>query len=200
MALDSADGGATMRRVRTLAPPVLAALLVVMGCDERASERGAQPPASSRAPSERDATVRLENEAFGESKRRLDQAVADLKAIGLWDDLTNHLYVVNIQSRPGTANIPDDRHLADAFLTAQIDEAGSGGLCSIMFFPAAVRAEYAELVAYAAEQPAYEPPSLRHFWASILGHELAHCFKGQPGEDVARRWEERVLQHLSATD
>ncbi len=186
--------------MRTRVAALLAVLVVAADDDDRGPERGLarQPARASR--SERDATVRLENEAFGASKRRLSQAIADLKAIGLWDDLTHHLYVVNIQSRPGTANIPDDRHLADAFLTAEIDEQGSGGLCSIMFFPAAVRAEYAELVAYADDHPAYQAPTFRHFWASILGHELAHCFKGQPGEDVARRWEARVLEELSARD
>jgi hypothetical protein len=179
---------------------LVAGLLFAGACDEPRGERDEQPSSTSRGPSERVATVRLENDALGACKRRVNQAVADLKAIGLWDDLTNHLYVVNIQSRPGTTNIPDDGHLADAFLTAQIDDQGSGGLCSIMFFPAAVQGEYAELLAYAAEQPTYQAPSLRHFWASILGHELGHCFKGQPGEDVARRWEHRVLEELSATD
>jgi hypothetical protein len=186
--------------VRALLALLVTGLSFVLACDAPSSEQDARPRSPSRGPSERDATVRLENDALGASKQRVNQAVADLKAIGLWDDLTNHLYVVNVQSRPGPSNIPDDRHLADAFLTAQVDEEGSGGLCSIMFFPAAVRAEYAELLAYAAEQPTYEPPSLRHFWASILGHELGHCFKGQPGEDVARRWEHRVLEELSARD
>ena len=189
-----------MTRVRGPVAFLVAGLVFAVACDEPRGGRDEQPSSAARRPSERDATVRLENDALGASKQRVNQAVADLKAIGLWDDLTNHLYVVNIQSRPGTSNIPDDRHLADAFLTAQIDEQGSGGLCSIMFFPAAVRGEYAELLAYAADHPTYEAPSLRDFWASILGHELGHCFKGQPGEDVARRWEHRVLEELSARD
>jgi hypothetical protein len=178
---------------------VLCACLVAVGaCDANRAEEGSATATSSRSITERDATVRVENEAFGTSRRRVAQAVTDLKSIGLWDDLTNHLYVVNIQSRPGTTDIPDDRHLADAFLTAQIDEGGSGGLCSIMFFPAAVRAEYSRLLVYAARHPTYEPPSYRHLWSSILGHELGHCFKGQPGEEVARRWEQRVLAALES--
>ncbi len=168
--------------------------LLCIACDHDRSPQQSAARVGSRSVSERDATVRLENEAFGASKRRVAQAVADLKSIGLWDDLTNHLYVVNVQSRLGRASIPEDRHLADAFLTGQIDKGGSGGLCSIMFFPAAVRADYSRLLIYAARHATYDPPSYRHFWSSILGHELGHCFKGQPGEDVARRWEHRVLQ------
>jgi hypothetical protein len=189
-----------MTPVRGPVALLVAGLLVAVACDRPPTEQNEQSSSISGGPSERDATVRLENDALGPSQQRVNQAVADLKAIGLWDDLTSHLYVVNIQSRPGTSNIPDDRHLADAFLTAQIDEQGSGGLCSIMFFPAAVRGEYAELLAYAADHSTYEAPSLRDFWASILGHELGHCFKGQPGEDVARRWEDRVLEELSVRD
>jgi hypothetical protein len=147
----------------------------------------------NRAPTE----VRVDNLATGPSHARVATAVRDLKRIGLWDDLSAHLFVIEIQSRAGREDIPDDKHLADAFLSGTIEAGGSGGFCSIMFFPTAISVDLRQWRSY-YEQGLHpeEPPTMRQFWTSILGHELGHCFKGQPGEDVAEHWEAKVLEAL----
>jgi hypothetical protein len=187
------------RPVRMPAACVVAALLLAIACDRPSPSTAPVRPSSggpatpqARPPDE--PPLRVENLALGASHARVRAAIADIRAAGLWDELTRHLYVVQIESRPGRVNMPDDGHLADAFLTATIDQGGSGGLCSIMFFPSAIRADLQRVNEYFEQGlAAEEPPSRRAFWASILGHELGHCFPGQPGEDVAQRWESRVL-------
>jgi hypothetical protein len=161
------------------------------------SARPAEPASSPSAVStEEDGTVRLENDAIGSSRRRIATAVTDLKSVDLWHPLTDHLYVVQVQSRPGVVDVPDDKHLADALLQGYSDDRGAGGLCSIMFFPAAIR-RYYRRVDSDSSAPGFQAPPLRNVWASVLAHELGHCFKGQPGEDVATVWELRALRALA---
>src|SRR5687767_8533991 len=44
----------------------------------------------------------------------IETAISDLKNVGYWDDLTDHLYRIDLRVRPGRSNVPKDRHLADA--------------------------------------------------------------------------------------
>ncbi len=138
--------------------------------------------------------VRVVNHAFGSSKDLLGTAIADLKTLGFWNELTKDLYVLKVSSRNGRARVPEDGHLADAFLTAQIDKRGSGALCDLMFFPVAMSDDLARYQQY-YEQGLFAdpPPSEREFWASILAHELAHCLGHGKGEPVAEAWEKKVL-------
>jgi hypothetical protein len=180
------------------AVPALAAIAVfVAGCTGASSApNGNRVPESASTSTETDGTVRLQNEAFGPSRRRIAAAVVDLKSVSLWHPLTDHLYVVQMQSRPGTIDVPDDGHLADALLQGYTDDAGAGGLCSIMFFPAAIRRNYRR-VDMDPGRAGFQTPPIGVVWASILAHELGHCFKGQPGERVATLWEGRALRALS---
>ena len=180
-----------------------AALLFSFGACEPAND----PPTSAASPSAGTPSpvpssrlrvvtgdVRVENEALGDSKGTVRTAIADLKNLGFWDDLTDHLYVLKISSRPGPDRIPDDGHLADAFLTGQIDETTAGPLCDIMFFPDAMVADLERYEDYYNQGLLPDPtPTLRQFWASILGHELAHCLDHGQGEPTAERWEKKVL-------
>ncbi|MFP5299296.1 MAG: hypothetical protein ACLGHL_09955, partial [Actinomycetota bacterium] len=136
----------------------------------------------------------VENEAFGRSKGRVARAIADLKKVDLWKPLTRRLYAVKFGSRTGKVNIPDDGHLADAYLTARVDGDVGGAFCDIMFFPSAMIADLERWRTYYSQGLIAEaPPSARQFWASIMAHELAHCLKGKNGEPVAMAWEERAL-------
>lgn len=141
--------------------------------------------------------LRLENRGLGATKTKIAQAIADLKAIGLWDDLTGHLYVLKIATRPGLEDIPADGHLADALLTAAVDEYGMGSACDIMFFPAAIARDLERWRGYFADGLVPDPPpTLRQYWASILAHELGHCLNWEGGEPFAERWEARALEAL----
>jgi hypothetical protein len=182
---------------------VLAALgLVAAGCTEgaHAPPRGAAPP--RRAPVERPPTrprqARVHFLAAGEPARRLRQAEQDLKRVGLWDDLTTHLYEVKVAIRPGRSDIPSDRHLADAYPSAVAAPGGYGSLCDIVFYPAAISSDLERWRRYHADGVlAQIPPStLRQYWGSILAHELAHCLGHGRGETVARRWERTALRAL----
>ena len=154
------------------------------------------PATEERAPLERRG-VRVENVAFGRSRAHARRAVRDLKRLGLWKRLTDHLYVVKLGSRLGRESIPDDGHLADAILTAQVDEQGRGALCDIRFYPTAMRDDLVRWAQYYAQNLLPEPaPSLRQFWGAILAHELAHCLGEGKGERVAERWEDRALRGL----
>jgi hypothetical protein len=115
----------------------------------------------------------------------------------VWDKLTEHLYVIELDSRSGGANVPEDGHLADAYYTGIIDDGGGGPVCDVMFFPTAVAADLARWRDYFARGLAAEaPPSVRVFYGSLVAHELAHCKPGPRGEDVAMAWEERVRDAL----
>ena len=177
------------------------------------STRGASPPATSArsATSARPPTlpgrVKVENGALGPGRYLVRRAIADLKALGFWRRLTRHLYLVQISSRPGLENIPKNEHLADALLSAYVDERGAGPLCSIMFFPAAIERDLARQNLLHSRGLLQRPaPSVRHFYAALLAHELAHCLLGhesrrgiptQGPEPLARRWEDRVLEAAS---
>lgn len=136
----------------------------------------------------------IENDAFGRSRTRVAQAIKDLRKVGLWDRLTRRLYAVKFGSRIGEANIPDDGHLADAYLTARVDGDVGGAFCDIMFFPSAMIADLDRWETYYSQGLIAEsPPTIRQFWAAIMAHELAHCFKGRNGEPIAMEWETRAL-------
>lgn len=167
----------------------------------RPGPRAAMPetPPASATPFGRGATrpdhAIFDNRAFGKSKPLLARAKRDLEMLGFWSDLTQHLYVVKVASRLGRTYVPDDGHLADAFLTAQIDEGGQGGLCDIMFFPTAIADDLQRWSRYHEQgYIADPPPTPRQFWAALLAHELAHCLNHGSGETVAERWEARVLE------
>ena len=154
-------------------------------------------PATKERPSLKPKGARVENVAFGRSHGHARQAVKDLKRVGLWKRLTDHLYVVKMGSRLGRESIPEDGHLADAILTAQVDEQGRGSLCDIRFYPTAMSDDLARWAQYYAQNLLPEPaPTLRQFWGAILAHELAHCLGHGKGEPVAERWEDRALRAL----
>ncbi|MFN2390285.1 MAG: hypothetical protein ABR575_11880 [Actinomycetota bacterium] len=181
----------------------LAALLLAGACasggtSDPTARRSASPSASE--PAERRPTqprgAFVDNIALGESRADARRAVADLKALGFWDDLTDHLFVVQIGSRLGRTNVPEDGHLADACLTGLVDERGSGGFCDIMFFPTAMADDLARWDSYHERGLMPDPPpTWRQFWASILAHELAHCLRhGKGGEPLSEEYEQRVLE------
>jgi hypothetical protein len=100
------------------------------------------------------------------SRGRIARAIADLKGLGLWGELTRHLERLRLRARPGRANVPRDAHLADSLYRS-----AEGGLA-----------------------PA--PPEMDQFWTMILAHELAHCRDRHRSEKVALRVEARVLDLL----
>lgn len=189
---------------------VCVASVVLGGCTRARTPQGAPaspssvPTASaSPTPQERGITnpegVIVTNAGLEGSDRRIATAVKDLKRVRLWRRLTKHLYAAKFGSRPGRHQIPDDGHLADAFLTAQIEEDAGGPFCDIMFFPTAMRDDLDRWRTYYAQGLLDDPPpSLRQFWASIMAHELAHCLPGGKGEPAAQRWEQRALQAVRA--
>ncbi len=177
------------------------AAVVSCGCTASpGSEAGARTsptPSPSASPVINPPGIVVENAALGRSKQRVRLAVRDLKAVGLWERLTRHLYKVKFGSRLGVVNVPDDGHLADAVLTAAFDDHAQGRLCDVMFFPNAIERDLRRWHLYhsqgAIEDP---PPTLRQYWAAVAAHELGHCFPGGPGEKVARAWEARALDGL----
>ena len=141
--------------------------------------------------------VVVENAANGKSVARVKRAMRDLKAVNLWLPLTKHLYKIKFQSRLGAASIPEDGHLADAFLTAGFGERAQGRLCDIMFFPNAISRDLDRWRYYYSQGALAEaPPTLRQLWAAVTAHELGHCFPGGPGEKVAQRWEHKALARV----
>lgn len=187
------------------------AVLLFAACDVNVdvSVEGSPTPSASReatpsdgTSSERDATeapLKVFNNAFDRSHRRVARAIRDLKTAGMWKKLiSERLYVLEIQSREGVARVPDDKHLADATLQGYIDDEGSGGRCYILFYPVAIERDLA------VQQRGFElgfwdePPSVRQFWAAVLGHELGHCLDWDGGEPVAEKWEAQTLEALRA--
>ena len=161
----------------------------------RPQARPTTTPAQRVAPK----TPRVVIESTGRTGALLATGVRDLKAVGLWPRLTDHLYGVELDSRSGRGNVPEDGHLADAYFTGTLDD-GSGGLvCDIMFFPSAVASDLARWREYyAGGLLAEQPPTVRGFYGALLAHELAHCRRGPRGEAVARAAEDRALQALRA--
>jgi hypothetical protein len=191
---------------------ILAAFLVatMASCDVKGSRTpDARTPTPTVSPTaaERTPSVELpkiDNRASGKARGRVVKAIRDLKTTPYWDRLTKHLYVVSIGSRPGRQYVPDDGHLAEARAFPFADDDGGGRLCDITFFPTAIDDDR-RLQAHYFEQGLLDrgPATLRDFWASILGHELAHCLvrkeNGLPAltpEPVAKRWEKKVLAAL----
>ena len=194
---------------RRLAGAVLLCALLPAACtggSEPATPRAAQAPSEAGstptpAPAERPPLeprgAKIENVASGGSHRRARVAIRDLRRIGLWSRLTDHLYIVKIGARLGRRSVPEDGHLADAVLTAQVDEEGGGALCDIRFYPTAMADDLVRWAQYYAQRLLPEPPpTLRQFWGAILVHELAHCLGDGKGEGVADRWEKRALRGL----
>ena len=181
---------------------LLAGALLLVACEDNAS-RPDTPPAASSSPSPDEPRQRelteadlplVHNKALGPSHDLVERALKDLKALGFWEALTGRLFIIDIESRIGRADVPEDKHLADAQLTGHVTPRGSGSLCSIMFFPTAMTDDLRRQDEFYSQGMLPEPaPSLRHFWVAILGHELAHCAPGAPGEPYAEKWEERVL-------
>ena len=133
------------------------------------------------------------------TRDRLQTAISDLKRIQVWSKLTDHLYAIELDSRSGIANVPEDGHLADAYYTGILDGGGGGTVCDVMFFPSAVVADLARWRDYYERGLLADvPPTVRAFYGSLVAHELAHCKPGPRGEDVARAWEDRVREALQA--
>ena len=156
-------------------------------------------PSGEGEPAERGITqpegLIVQNVAQGGSRQLVATAIGDLKRERLWKRLTDHLYVVKIGSRLGRANVPEDGHLADVYLTAQIDDGVGGSLCDIMFFTTAMADDLDRWRTYNAQGLLDDPaPTRRQFWASILAHELAHCLDHGRGEPAAERWEAKALE------
>lgn len=138
-------------------------------------------------------------EATGPTRARLETAISDLKEIHVWSKLTDHLYAIELDSRSGIANVPEDDHLADAYYTGILDGGGGGTVCDVMFFPSAITADLARWRDYYARGLAADvPPTVRAFYGSLVAHELAHCKPGPRDETVARAWEDRVRDALGS--
>jgi hypothetical protein len=138
----------------------------------------------------------VSNEAFGFAHRRAATAVRDLRQLGFWGELTRRHDVVRIGSRNGPSGVPADGHLADSLFTSTpLPGGGYGILCDVIVYERALRDDVLRQSTYYAEgRLPGPPPSLRHFWAVIVAHELAHCSKrGQRGERWSTLWERRVL-------
>lgn len=187
--------------IRTATGAALAALVLATCTIDEASPPRADPtdPATPAArPTtrpKRGPVVKLE--AVGYARPLLRQGIGDLKRIGFWDDLTAHLYLINLDSRLGRLNVPKDGHLADAYFTGTIDAGGAGALCDVMFFPTAIRDDLRRWRLYYSQgRIAEAPPSLEDFYASLIAHELAHCSLGARGEPAAQAWERRTRAAL----
>jgi hypothetical protein len=158
-------------------------------------------PRSSAAerPITRPGGVRVRFVATGRPLRRLRLAEHDLKAVRLWWRLTHHLYEVKVAVRPGRDDIPPDRHLADAYISAVGAHGALQNMCDIVFYPAALAQDLVRWRRYHAQGRLGRPPAtLRQYWGSILAHELAHCLGTGKGEKVADHWEvvaQRRLRH-----
>ena len=217
---EKAAGGGYPPSVRTAPKPVvgnppslLMGLLVVAlvaaacsGGDGRPEAGPSRPPAASSVPSPTIAErmplteptrLVIDNLATGPHRRLVKQAIADLRSVGLWRRLTGELFVVEASARPGRRFVPEDGHLADAFRTLDIRGSQGGVLCDITFYPRAMADDLVRWRSFFERGLIAEaPPSRRHLWASVLAHELAHCFKRDNGETDAQRWEARALERL----
>jgi len=168
---------------------------------QRPASEEASPQESSSPPAERGITdppgVVVVNGALGDDRKLIAQAIEDVKAAGYWRELTGHLYSVRIGLRPGVERIPEDGHLADALRTLKLDGDVGGIYCQITFYAAAMSQDLERVGDYFDQGLVPSPPPTeRQFYASILGHELAHCLGKGKGEAVAQQWEARVLGAL----
>jgi hypothetical protein len=145
--------------------------------------------------------LRIDNQGHTRADRgRVARAIRTLKALGFWDDLTDHLYSVVVRTRPGERRKPADGHLADSLFTVRIGPGPDGLVCDVVIFSEALADDVVLQNSYYAQGSlSSPPPTLRQFWAVILGHELAHCTdKGQKGEKRSTRWEKRILRAMGA--
>lgn len=178
--------------------------LLLSGCstsvdgDPRDAGGPATPATSASGPAERGITnppgVITVNGALGDERRLVARAIEDLKTVGLWRELTGHLYSVRVGVHPGRERIPEDGHLADAVRTIKLDGDVGGIYCQITFYSAAMSDDLVRVAGYFDQGLISTPaPTERQFYAAILGHELAHCLGQGRGEAEARRWEAEVL-------
>lgn len=189
-------------------------LIGLSACDEMLPETVApSDPATSAAtpPSKAERAERVPSlprrpkvylGEMGGARSEVKRAIADLKTVGLWDQLTKHLYRIDVKVRPGESSVPEDRHLADARFWKAAIARGTydyprGSYCWVRFFPAAMNEDLVRWNSYYAQGLTPDPPpTVRQFWGSIFGHELSHCpRKGTETspEEVALAWERRVL-------
>jgi hypothetical protein len=176
-------------------------VLLVPACTAQTVSPVAVRTHPTRSPADRTITrpkrARVVFHARGDAARRLRQAELDLKRIKLWDKLANHLYEVKVTVRPGRSDIPNDRHLADAYPSAVAAPGGYGSLCDIAFYPAAISADLVRWRRYHSQGRLGRPPAtLRQYWGAILAHELGHCRANGKGEPAAEKWERVALHKL----
>lgn len=194
-------------RALGLVVAVIVVAVIVAGCTTAGPEQDLPPTppetgvdeeaAPARRPITKPSRLSITNAALEGSVEQVDRAIQDLRAIGMWRRLTGDLYAVRFATRPGREQVPDDGHLADAYLTAEIDGRTGGSLCDVMFFPTAMSDDLSRWRTYHSQGLLADPPPTdRQFWASIMAHELAHCLDGGRGEGVAMRWERRALRRL----
>lgn len=192
----------------------MTAALIAAGCsddvhpragaeDRRPTPGNAPEETSPRQPKQRKKTrpLRLRIDNLGQTRgdrARVEGSIRILKRLGFWDDLTEHLDFVVVRTRPRESRIPEDGHLADSLYTVDIGPGPDGLVCDVLIFSEALENDVALQASY-YEQGSLDapPPSLRQFWAVIVGHELAHCTdKGQEGEKRPTRWERRILEAM----
>jgi hypothetical protein len=176
-------------------------ILLLSACTAERVPPVAVRPHPTRSPADRTITrpkrARVVFQARGDAATRLRQAEVDLKRIKLWGKLADHLYEVKVTVRPGRSDIPNDRHLADAYPSAVAAPGGYGSLCDIAFYPAAISADLARWRRYHSQGRLGRPPAtLRQYWGAILAHELGHCLGNGKGEPVAEKWERIALHKL----
>ncbi|MEA2499201.1 MAG: hypothetical protein QOH26_1606 [Actinomycetota bacterium] len=181
----------------------IALLVLLVSCQIKVEQPVAAPPKTERPDaSQRPPTVphlRVRNQAFGRSKERLAFGIKELKRLGFWHELTDHLFVLKLGSRLGLDDVPEDEHLADASSTGIVEDDDIGALCDLMFFSTAIRKDLERVRGYYAQGLVEEtPPSLGHYWVIILGHELTHCLPQGHGEKAARATEKRIRAEYEA--
>ena len=182
---------------------VAALLITLAACTHSADHHERAVPEPTPLRSERPPTKvhrKLILEARGPAHDSIVQAVADVRTIGFWRRLTDHLFEVQLDARLGRSNIPRDEHLADAYYTVAVAPNGGGTVCDVMFFPTSIANDLARWTAFYAQGRIARPPpaSLRQYYASLLAHELGHCQPGLRDESVALSWEHRTVAALEA--
>ena len=169
---------------------------------------GESSPAPVPSPSSTpDLALRLKNEATGESRRLLGRAIEDLRRLGYWKRLTDHLYSVWITVRPPSSEVPDDHYLAHSLVQPFAVGRHLGERCHINFYADAMQDETEQITEDAVGAGTEPSPDLvQTVWTSILAHERSHClpYETKAGARVggpeprARKWEKRVANRLIA--
>ena len=181
------------RGVRAFVP----LLLVLSSCMARLppeAERGApaaqEAPASSPSASPTDPPLKVENNGLGASKRLIRLAIAELKRIDYWEQLTRDFYYLRFGTRPDP--VQNDDRISDIVAGGLVDESGSGASCDIYFYEGPMKQEYRE-----KKSRGLGWLSLRHFWTSWLAHEIARCRGTGDRDSSADRWQLRTLRKLA---